>query len=101
MFGRATEVASEVRFAIARAGHAEVLPPLIASGEVPTRVAHNDAKIGNVLFDRESGEALAVVDLDTVMPGTLLNDVGDLIRSMASPDRFMTSGASRIAVSPN
>jgi len=100
VMGRATEVASEVRFAMARAGHAEVLPPLIASGEVPTRVAHNDAKIGNVLFDRESREALAVIDLDTVMPGTLLNDVGDLIRSMASPTDEDERELSRIAVSP-
>lgn len=98
--GRATEVAPEVRFAMARAGHAEVLPPLSASGEVPVRVAHNDAKLGNVLFDRESREALAVVDLDTVMPGTLLSDVGDLIRSMASPTDEHERDLSRIAVSP-
>lgn len=65
--------------------YTELLPPHLTSGAIPRRVAHNDAKSGNVLRDAVTGEALAVVDLDTVMPGTALSDVGDLIRSMASP----------------
>jgi aminoglycoside phosphotransferase (APT) family kinase protein len=60
---------------------AHVLPPLIAAGALPTRAVHNDAKIANLLFDERTGHALAVVDLDTVMPGSALHDVGDLIRS--------------------
>jgi hypothetical protein len=60
---------------------AHILPPLLASGALPERAAHNDAKIANVLFDAGSGHALGVLDLDTVMPGTALHDVGDLIRS--------------------
>ena len=63
---------------------AQVLPPKFASGELPTRVVHNDAKIANVLFDRSSDQALCVVDLDTVMPGSPLADFGDLVRSCAS-----------------
>src|SRR5206468_185910 len=55
-----------------------------ARGPVPERVVHNDAKLANVLFDRASGEALCVVDLDTVMPGLALYDFGDLVRSMAT-----------------
>ena len=47
-------------------------------------VAHNDAKVENVLFDRGSGKAICVVDLDTVMPGSLLHDFGDLVRSTAA-----------------
>ncbi|MFN8652706.1 MAG: aminoglycoside phosphotransferase family protein [Gemmatimonadales bacterium] len=81
---RAGEVPNELRFASRRAQYAGVLPPLIASGEVPGRIVHNDAKIANVLFDAATGAPLAVVDLDTVMPGTLLSDVGDLIRSSAT-----------------
>jgi Ser/Thr protein kinase RdoA (MazF antagonist) len=53
----------------------------MAAGAVPCRLAHNDAKIANVLFDRATGRARWVVDLDTVMPGSLLHDFGDLVRS--------------------
>lgn len=60
------------------------LGPLLDSGRLPRRVTHNDAKIANVLFDDDTGAALCVIDLDTVMPGTALCDVGDLLRSLAS-----------------
>jgi Ser/Thr protein kinase RdoA (MazF antagonist) len=61
----------------------DVLPGLVAQGAIPVRIAHNDAKIANVLFD-PAGRAVGVVDLDTVMPGLYLHDVGDMLRSMAS-----------------
>lgn len=48
------------------------------------RVVHNDAKVANVRFDRVSGEAVSVVDYDTVMPGVVLTDVGELARSSAT-----------------
>lgn len=56
------------------------------SGELPIRVTHNDTKAGNVLFDLDNHQALAVIDLDTVMPGTILSDFGDMVRTFA-PDR--------------
>ncbi len=97
--GRRREVAAELGFALSRRGHAEVLPPVWASGALPRRVVHNDAKIGNVLLDARTGEGLAVIDLDTVMPGTLLSDVGDLIRSIASPTAEDEPDLARIGVS--
>jgi hypothetical protein len=51
---------------------------------LPTRCVHNDAKLDNVLVDETTGEALCVVDLDTVMPGLAAHDFGDLIRSAVS-----------------
>jgi len=45
------------------------------------RVVHHDCKLNNLLFDRESGEALCVIDLDTVMEGNLLSDFGELVRT--------------------
>ncbi len=48
------------------------------------RWVHNDAKLDNVLVDEETGEALCVVDLDTVMPGRAAHDFGDLVRSAVS-----------------
>lgn len=59
--------------------------PLAGSDGIPRRIVHNDAKIGNVLLDETGSRALAVVDLDTLMPGSALNDAGDLLRSVASP----------------
>jgi hypothetical protein len=97
--GRAGECREELRVVQARAGYANVLPQLMAAGELPTRIVHNDAKIGNVLFDQPDHRALAVIDLDTVMSGTLLSDMGDLIRSMASPTDEDQRELSRIAVS--
>jgi aminoglycoside phosphotransferase (APT) family kinase protein len=57
-----------------------------AAGADATRArpVHNDAKIANVLFDAESGEALTVIDLDTTMPGLAAHDFGDLVRSSVS-----------------
>lgn len=51
---------------------------------IPLRVTHNDTKLNNVLFDKDTNEAIAVIDLDTVMPGTYLFDIGDGIRSTCS-----------------
>ena len=53
-------------------------------GTLPSRVTHNDTKINNVLFAEDSGEALCVIDLDTIMPGTVLFDTGDMIRTACS-----------------
>ena len=47
----------------------------------PVRTVHNDAKLSNVRFDAETGSATCVVDLDTTMPGSVLYDVGELMRS--------------------
>lgn len=49
--------------------------------EVPLRVVHNDTKLSNVLFDRDQGDAVAVLDLDLVMMGPAWHDFGDLMRS--------------------
>lgn len=47
----------------------------------PIRVTHNDTKINNVLFDKTTGKAVCVIDLDTLMPGNLLFDFGDMVRT--------------------
>ncbi len=48
------------------------------------RVTHHDTKISNVLFDAD-GKGLCVIDLDTVMPGYFISDVGDMMRTYLSP----------------
>lgn len=54
--------------------------------ELPARVCHNDCKINNLLVCRDSGQPLAVIDLDTCMPGPVLADFGDLVRTCCSPE---------------
>lgn len=56
------------------------------SGALPLRVTHNDTKAGNVLFDHQTHRAVAVIDLDTVMPGVILSDFGDMVRTFV-PDK--------------
>jgi Ser/Thr protein kinase RdoA (MazF antagonist) len=56
---------------------------MVERGEIPMRVTHNDTKLSNILFD-EADEVLCVIDLDTVMSSTSLNDFGDAIRSYAN-----------------
>ncbi|MFA5328537.1 MAG: phosphotransferase [Prolixibacteraceae bacterium] len=53
---------------------------LVETGEIPTRITHNDTKINNILFDQK-GDVLCVIDLDTVLNSTCLNDFGDAMRS--------------------
>jgi hypothetical protein len=52
---------------------------------LPRRVVHHDCKLNNVLLDVDTGEALCVIDLDTVMEGVLLSDFGELVRTAACP----------------
>lgn len=53
----------------------------LETGAIPDRVTHNDTKLNNVLLDEYTGEGLCVIDLDTVMPGSVLYDFGDLVRA--------------------
>jgi len=82
--GRAADATDEIDFALARATTATGLSALRRQGAVPERVVHLDTKLNNVLLDDDTGEAVCVIDLDTVMPGTLLYDFGDLVRSCAA-----------------
>ena len=51
---------------------------------IPIRVTHNDTKLNNILVDKNTGVGIALIDLDTVMPGSSLFDLGDGIRSACS-----------------
>ena len=99
--GRAAGVAAELETLRAHRDIAEVLGPLLASGAVPTRIVHNDAKISNVLLDDRDESARCIVDLDTVMPGSLLHDFGDMVRSMATPTDEDEPDLTKVAVQPD
>lgn len=79
---RRAQARTETQAAVVHRGLADRLVEAAARG-LPRRTVHNDCKISNVLFDRQNGEALCVVDLDTAMPGLAAFDFGDMARSMA------------------
>jgi len=85
VLNRAKDIMPEIEFALEREKDASVITNLIESGEIPLRVTHNDTKLNNVLMDSKTGEAICVIDLDTVMPGSALYDFGDGIRSAVNP----------------
>jgi Ser/Thr protein kinase RdoA (MazF antagonist) len=58
---------------------------LIQSNQLLLRVTHNDTKINNVLFERDTNKVVCVIDLDTLMPGYFIYDLGDMIRTFVSP----------------
>ena len=77
---RLDEVGPEVEFIRNRREFMSLFVDKIANGTLPLRVTHNDTKLNNVLFDEVTGDPVAVIDLDTVMPGSYLYDFGDAIR---------------------
>ena len=82
--GRAKDIAPEVAFIHAREKDCHTLLDLLAAGEIPLRVTHNDTKINNVPIDAATGKGICVIDLDTVMPGLSAYDFGDSIRTGAN-----------------
>jgi aminoglycoside phosphotransferase (APT) family kinase protein len=80
----ADDLAEEIRFLLERSKDCEGAVIGLSSGNLRLRVTHNDTKINNVLMDEHTGKSLCVIDLDTVMPGCVLYDFGDLVRSAAA-----------------
>lgn len=78
--GRKAGLAKEIDWIESRRGEMMEFWSLVENGTIPMRVTHNDTKLSNILFDKK-GDVLCVIDLDTVMSSTSLNDFGDAIRS--------------------
>ena len=83
-FGRVASVKNEIDFLFDVRPLGEQLVNMLEAGELPLRVTHNDTKGNNILFDENTNETLAVIDLDTVMPGLMAYDFGDAIRFAAN-----------------
>ncbi len=82
--GRAKDCKKEIDFYLDHEKMAGAIVDKLNSGEIPMRVTHNDTKLNNVMLDKRTRTALCVIDLDTVMPGSVLYDYGDSIRFGAS-----------------
>ena len=84
VFGRAKECEPEIEFVLFHADTYGKVMEGLADGSIPLRVTHNDTKLNNILMDEKTDMARAVIDLDTIMPGSMLFDFGDSIRFGAS-----------------
>lgn len=83
-YGRASEMQQEIAFISSLRERVTILCHKQKDGSLPLRVTHNDTKVNNVLFHKETLEPLVVIDLDTVMPGLSVYDFGDAVRFAAS-----------------
>ena len=79
--GRVAELHEEISWVESRRKEMMDFWKLVEDGTIPTHVTHNDTKISNILFNKSDGSMLCMIDLDTVMTSTSLNDFGDAIRS--------------------
>jgi len=78
---RAVDAKREIDFLLENTDLCNLLMKPAAKGGIPGRIAHNDAKINNVMLDERTDRGVCVIDLDTVMPGLSLYDFGDLVRT--------------------
>lgn len=97
--GRRRDVGPELSAARRAAERLDAEPAPVPDA-LPRRVVHNDCKLDNLLFDDTTGEALCVVDLDTVMPGSVVFDFGELVRTGACPAAEDERDLGRVTVDP-
>lgn len=84
-YGRKKEALPLAEFIYERSLSADVITNGLKRGDIPLRVTHNDTKFNNLLFDEKTKKPVAVIDLDTVMKGSVLYDFGDAIRTGCNP----------------
>lgn len=84
MRDRARSCPDEIEFYLSHEDTYPLISRGLNDGSIPLRVTHNDTKLNNILMDATTHKARAIIDLDTVMPGSMLYDFGDAIRFGAS-----------------
>ena len=96
--GRVKDVGPEIDFMKANEERGGILIRSLREGKIPERITHNDTKMNNILVDDEDEKAVCVIDLDTVMPGTSLFDIGDLIRTVTNAAEEDETDLSKVKV---
>jgi thiamine kinase-like enzyme len=81
---RIIEAKIEIEYLLSQKNIVDTYNTIISNINFKQRVTHHDTKISNLLFDKNSG-ALCVIDLDTVMPGYFISDLGDMMRTYLCP----------------
>lgn len=96
---RAEGVLNEIKFVMDRGPDMGLAAHMLAKGELPLRVTHNDTKLNNIMIDDKTGEAVCIIDLDTVMPGLSIFDFGDSIRFGANTAEEDERDLSKVSLS--
>ena len=96
--GRVLDVSKEIVFILMREDICSLIMDDLKEEEIPYRVTHNDTKVNNVMMNKDTGDYLAVIDLDTVMPGSMLFDYGDGIRSTSSEAPEDETNLSKVSI---
>jgi len=94
---RSGQAANEIKEVYKHVDILQTYTQLVTNGGMPLRVIHHDTKISNILFD-DHQNGLCVIDLDTVMPGYYLSDVGDMMRTYLSPANEEETDLSKIRI---
>lgn len=81
---RVKDCEKEISFVNNHAHQLNLITSLLEEKKIPRRVTHNDTKLNNIMISKTTGKALGLIDLDTVMKGSLLYDYGDALRIGAS-----------------
>lgn len=97
--GRRASVEAEIRFLMDREKDMGLAQDLLEDGSLPLRVTHNDTKLNNIMIDDRTGQALCIIDLDTVMPGLSIFDFGDSIRFGANTAQEDERDLSKVSLS--
>ncbi len=92
-------VKEEIAFALKREEECGTLVRMLEEGRLPLCVTHNDTKLNNIMLDDQSGEAVCVIDLDTIMPGLSLFDYGDAIRFGANTAKEDETDLAKVSLS--
>jgi len=84
-----TDGSPDLQYCLRFVGERRALAPLLenarAEGRLILRVIHGDPKVNNIMMDTASGQAVSIIDLDTVKPGLVHYDIGDCLRSGGNP----------------
>lgn len=99
VMGRAAQVAEEIQFIRDRKEDMGLALRLKEEGKLPVRVSHNDTKLNNIMIDDATGQALCIIDLDTIMPGFSIFDYGDSIRFGANTAEEDETDLSKVSLS--
>ena len=94
---RIVETENDIAFILSQKNIVEKFEKFIHHAGAKQRVTHHDTKISNVLFD-EKNKGLCVIDLDTIMPGYFLSDVGDMMRTYICPVSEEEADLSKVIV---
>ena len=95
---RVSDCKGLIAFVFQYRDYADYIMKGLETGEIPERIVHNDPKINNILFDKATNEVRCVIDLDTIMPGSYLFDVGDALRSIFTGDNESSRDSSLLKV---